>query len=515
MDKELLLFTELDDESVERLLRYSLYTDKSLDNIKSKVNYKKSLISKGFSRRILLVAVVLLLGTGAVLAAATNLDRVYQTLFGGQAEYIQDRSHKMELITEAEGIEVEIISMSIYNQDLNMIVLIRDKEGSRIDETTNFFTTIGYDEKDEETSIQYTRNMFNFNEETGELIFVDTAFLPPDVEIKEITYTISFIQSGLIDRFGEVQIDLYSTVADHIPSTVPASSEYPKYLTPEETHISFSDIDWSCVTANSKYQKLLTPEETRILFPEVDWSYISNIGFVDGRLHVQVKDDQLRMPDYPWLVRGRLSPLLIGSDGTHYIHFENDENEVVREYTLQGRGKKDDEMYREYVFTNITDIEQLKDMTLAIAGPEHTELIDAEWPLKFKLSSENEPLTIPIKMAMPVAPDKELFADSIVVTPLSVNITFLVDNINDLDKTDYLDTLADRQFITYNDGTIFEFRFNGWSNTFLNYPDKSEKKEVHAIHERRNLVTEGIKGIIEIEKVKSVTIQGMEFYVEK
>jgi hypothetical protein len=481
MNNDLLFFTELDDAKVEQLLKYTSYGSKSLDNIKSRVQQKKSLTRKRVHKRILLAAAALLLGTGTALAATANLDRVYQTIFGGQAEYMRNQGYNMGLVAEAEGVEVELISASLYGQEMTMILSIRDTAGSRIDEATQFARTTA---RSKNGDLDCFTAMFDFDSETGEQIRVETVSIPRDVETDEITYTLEFLHGGFVYRSGVIQIDLHDTVSNHFPSSFQENPEYPKRLAPDETHIAFSDIGW-------------------------DWSYISNIGFVDGRLHIQVKDDTWKAPYSHYPARGYIYLALIGSDGKQYVHYDNDDERVVEEYSFRSGGNT----YREYVFTNIADIGQLKDMELAYAGLfEATEIIDAEWSLAFKLPSESESLVIPVKRSLPVTAGKELFADSIVLTPLSVSMTFPVDDANDFEQRhpDYFDGLAGKQFLTYEDGTTLEFRFNTWRNWFL-HPGSAQKQEARVSYYRPNRAW----SVIEIGKVKSVTIQGVEFIVEK
>ncbi len=499
MNKDLSFFTELDDEKIEELLCYSSYNDKSLDNIKNRVKQETSPKRKWAPKRILITAAAIILLCAGVVTAATNLDRIYQILFSDHAGYMQNHSQNIGLVSEAEGIEVRLLSALNYDRTLTLVLSIQDKAGDRIDESTKFHSKIYLDGKEEMINQRFTITT-SFNEESREFIQVETLKLPMNAEVRELTYTMGDIRSRRVDRSGpENQIDLYGTVLNHIPSTVPEKPEHPPILAPEETHIPFSDVDWS---------------------------YISNIGFIDGCLHIQMKDDPLKL-DNGWtkVGRGWLFPVyLIDSEGRHY----GLENERVYHFPVPDWENGD--TYAEYVFADITKIEQLKSMTLVKEGYEFTEIIRGKWSMTFPVPSETEFLTIPVKKEIPLKEDKELYADKIIVTPLYVNVTYLYeDSKRDVPIWGGSEYLQDtRNFITYDDGSLFELNLR--SDSFLDYSGTPhefgqrlfvadsktpEKKEANVRYSKEIDETTGRLDIIEVNKVKSVTIQGVEFKVNK
>jgi hypothetical protein len=519
MNKELLFFTDLDDEGIEQLLKHSSYGDKSLDNIKSRVERKTSLKrTRGHKRILITAAAIVMFGTGVAVAAA-NSDTVYRLLFGEHAAYMQNHSQTMDIVAEADGIEVKLLSAFKYAGSLTWVVSIRDKEGDRIDESTYFDSIIDFGGERKRRFKSPNEMQSVFNEKTGEFICAETIMLPPDLEIGDITYTVANLRSCRVDRSGpENQIDLYGSVSNHTPSIVPAipdSSEgqgRPKSLTTEETHIPFSDVDWS---------------------------YISNIGFVDGSFHIQVKDDPFLINERRGL-RGWLFPIyLVDSDGTKY-GFEDPKTYrfPITQYWEEYTGA-----YTEFVFENITDVTQLKGMTLAKEGYEYTETFDAGWSimefaekidagltfdegltLKFKMPAEGESLTIPVNKEIPVVNGIELYADSIVVTPLYVNVTYLTDYLKSSGRLfdslgipggvvifDLKDEPVGSNCITYDDGTIFEFEFQ--TESFSEYSDELGMYKATVRYSKADILSED-KNIIEVDRVKSVTVQGIEFEVE-
>ena len=245
MNKELLFSADLDDKRIELLIKHSSYNDKSLYNIKSRVEREISSTGKRVRKRILIAAVVVaLLGTG-VAAAAVNFDAVYRMLFGEQAAYMRNHGQNADIVAEADGIEAKLLSTFRYAGSLTMVVSILDTEGDRIDETTAFDSVMDFGGTGKARLKTPDEWQSAFDEETGELVRVETFMLPMGSEIGDITYTVTNLRSRRVDRGGpENQIDLYGFVSKHTPSTVVLENlEFTEVLAPEETHIPFSDVD--------------------------------------------------------------------------------------------------------------------------------------------------------------------------------------------------------------------------------------------------------------------------------
>jgi hypothetical protein len=516
MNKELLIFTELDDEEIELLIKQSSYYEKSLDNIKSRVERKIASKGKRIHKRVLIIAAAIVLFSTGALAATVNFDTLYRMLFDEHVAYMQNHIQNVDIATEIAGIEVKMLSTLKYAGSLTMVVSIRDTAGDRIDASTRYESIVDFgDEGEGRRRLKVPEEWQSaFDEETGEFVRVETVMLPMDFEIGDIIYTVTNLRSRRVDRGGpESQMNLYDIVSNHTPSTT--------------------------IPVNTEYANTLTPEETRIPFSDVDWSYISNMGFVDGSFHIQIKDDPFII-NYERGKRGRLFPIyLMDSDGTKY------EYDRTYHFPITQLWDKDSSAYTEYVFDNMTDITQLMGKTLVKEGYEYTETFDAGWflddytetvdaggPLDagwfFKFTvppSEAESLNIPVKKEIPVVKGVELYADNIVVTPLYVNVTYLIEDLRNgrlfnslgipggrvaFDLRDDPDNL---NFITYDDGTIFKFELQ--SESFWKYSATLGMYEATVRYSKERILNESISGgIIEVNRVKSVTVQGMEFEVD-
>ena len=206
MNKELLFLTELDDNKVEQLLAYSSYNDNSLDSIKSKVKQKTASKRIRGVKRIFIIAAVLILGAGAVVAATVDFDRAYQFLFGTQAEFMHDHGHHKGIVKEADGIEIELVSVMRYEHELVMIVAVRDTIGDRLDQTTFFIDRLKYVENGIKNELQFAGRMNEFDEQTQTYLSILTYKLNECFKNKELRLIISQLASkwDWIDGYTEV-----------------------------------------------------------------------------------------------------------------------------------------------------------------------------------------------------------------------------------------------------------------------------------------------------------------------
>ena len=481
MNRELTFLSELNDDRVEQLLAYASYTDNSFENIKSKT--KQKAFSKRISgvKRLFIVAAILILGVGAVVAVTVDLDRTYQFLFGTQAEFVYDHGYHLGLVVEAAGIEVELVSVMRYEHELLVIIAVRDTAGNRIDPMTAYGVLLEYTQNGIKNALQSGEWMPSFDDASGTYVMVIEFATPKDADIEELTLTVWSMLSGFmwIDEI-EHDIDLYDIMSNHTPTIIPGDAINP-------THLKFDEI--------------------RIPFSGFDWTYISNIGFVDGRLHIQVQNESQVLSFQPRRMRkAQITPWLVDSYGTTHGR-QMGTGQTNRVYLSGG-------YYLEYYFHHITDVEQLKGMTLGKLGQGFTELIDEEWVFTFALPDEMDSLTISINEKMPVSINQELFAEKILITPLFINMTFLSEDANNF-RFHSNSVLDQWHYITYTDGTTVPFMFNS-GGPRLHDLNNQERREINLRHTRRGYLADwGIDRAIEIDRIRSITIQGMEFKVDR
>ncbi len=125
--------------------------------------------------------------------------------------------------------------------------------------------------------------------------------------------------------------------------------------------------------------RILAPDQKQITLPQIDFAYISNIGFVDGRLHIQTKWIGDGIDDHGdlYLVDSTGNAICTNSAN---IYFGIDKS---------GRSKYGSD-YVEYIFdiSNL-DIDDLKLMGNFVS---HGNYITGNWKAMFKIQSVGEEL---------------------------------------------------------------------------------------------------------------------------
>lgn len=133
-----------------------------------------------------------------------------------------------------------------------------------------------------------------------------------------------------------------------------------------------------------------------------DRAIISNIGYRDGLLHIQL--------DATYDIYGeRITPFL--------VHAAT--GEVVQNaYSMNYDGTID---YEEYVF-KISDIDDLSNYILRLEGWYYAESIDGNWEVSFVTPQQMESITIPMEQSIGVG-DTEVYIETLVLTPMSIHLS--------------------------------------------------------------------------------------------
>ena len=224
------------------------------------------------------------------------------------------------------------------------------------------------------------------------------------------------------------------------------------------------------------YQNILGLDETDIRFANAGWTYISNLGFVDGFLHIQT---------------AKLSGtenMLVG------INFVNENNEVVYSGNRFLHFIANDQIYFDYygepyrryieiIFEDITGAEQLMGLSMVIDYVEWGSNIEGKWEFSFD---------IPEKITTEFAVGREIdingspvYIETLSISPLGVMIDLPV---NLAGAGQY--RREDHARVIYSDGTIVEL-----NETYIGGRDNESTLKFGG-------------NIIEVERVVEIVING-------
>jgi hypothetical protein len=218
---------------------------------------------------------------------------------------------------------------------------------------------------------------------------------------------------------------------------------------------------------------LLKPDEIDIRFNNTDMFSISNVGVVDGLLHIQAKIE--------------VSGVAL-TDG-HYINtkFVNSEGAVVynpmnridfiadKEYDYL----KSHNEYNDLIFKDITDAAQLEGLTLAIDYMKSPQITEGDWAFSFAIP---EKVTTEFKIDREIEINgNKINIDMISLSPLGVTVHLPEDLSEDYAHNDIV-------LVEYKDGMMLAL----------------DQSAIHTYEDVSTLVFGG--QIIEIEKAQSVFI---------
>jgi hypothetical protein len=213
---------------------------------------------------------------------------------------------------------------------------------------------------------------------------------------------------------------------------------------------------------------------------------ISNIGFVDGRLHIQVKASLSGGA----LVDGYyINPNFVNSkkeveyEATARIDFITD-----RKYAYEAYSKEPHDAYSEFIYESITNPEQLNDLSVTIDYMKSPTIIEGNWEFSFM---------VPEKVTTEFHVDRDFQINSKIVridmvslSPLGITV-HLPRNM----AAEY--THSDTAYVEYTDGVIVEL----------------SQTSIHGYEGESALIFGG--EIIEIENVKSIAINGERFNISQ
>lgn len=237
--------------------------------------------SRRFSKKrttIFIAAIVLSL-TLPALAVAT-VDPAYQMMYRLSPSLAQALK-PVQLSCVDNGIQMEVISASIYENEAILCISMQDLTGDRIDETTDLFDSYRI-HRSFDCSASCSRLSFDPQSRTVTFLIHITQWKKRPLEGDKITFSVKEFLSHKQTFDGEItESDL--TTVDQKPAT--------------RTGVSFVGAGLSDIASLDDKERLdaidalrektwLVPESQPIYSPTHGAS-ITSMGYIDGKLHIQ------------------------------------------------------------------------------------------------------------------------------------------------------------------------------------------------------------------------------------
>lgn len=315
---------------------------------KAKQKTKKSVWVKWGSMAVCL----LLVFTISVPAlAAADFDPAYNLLYT-VSPTITQKLKPVRMSCEDNGIEVEVISAYVEGSEAKIFISVQDHDGDRIDETTDLFDSFSintsFDCSSSCESISYDTET-----KTATFLISISQWNEQDIIGEKITFRVREMLSKK-QKYDAVLSDLDMNKISTTPETIT-----PAYI--------FGGGGTNYNEVEDNFHALKT---TGILCSPVDGVDITAVGYVDGKLHIQVKFENA-----------------MKTDNHGYIYFQNDKGEEI--YCIANVAFSIDneyqEQYVEYVYDlSDTDLIEYEAYGHFITSDTH---ITGNWSVTFPLES--------------------------------------------------------------------------------------------------------------------------------
>ncbi len=218
---------------------------------------------------------------------------------------------------------------------------------------------------------------------------------------------------------------------------------------------------------------VLAMDALSVALDGVDWCVITNVGFVDGRLHIQTRTLSDNQNDLASM------DVTDARGAVHQGHLQI--GYVAPEHGYAENNRSPYPIYKEMIYPDITDLEQLKGASVSIDYLHQGQTYDGEWRFSFEIP---EKALVSINVYKDVNINgKDVYVDTVSLSPLGVTL-----HLNENITTDYDFDKADIASVTYEDGVVvpLTLRIDGYEDT--------------------STLTFG--GVIEMERVRGITING-------
>lgn len=430
------LFDDLEDKEIDDLMKYSIpFSEENRRNIKTKFSQKAQVKQKRFplKKRIVLVAIALtFLYFTLVYAGIIDISRIYQIVFGDNSNYLEehiktyDKESKSNVFvgeSEYDGIVLKLISAVNDEGALRVFLTMTDTTKDRLSETMSL------DAWSLSQGSGGSSEIIDYNQETKTATILITS--SGSNHSGNVTFNIDNILSSKAFKkdIKENEINVYDMLKDYSPKTISQD---------EGVWVSGGASQSEVGRALASKSKLLSLDEKDIKFDNIDWSHISNIGFVDGYLHIQTN-----------VMRDNENDLAS-------INFVNAEGEILYNghlflsYFNKGDNKiyGDSKKYKEMIYEGITEMEQLKDLFVSIDFLEIGKVIEGNWKVSFNVPDKMTKTEINVNREI-LLNGNSITIDTIFLSPLGITMQ-LPKNVNYSNGYDYKDSVS----VKYTDGTI-------------------------------------------------------------
>ncbi len=225
-----------------------------------------------FKRAIALVAAIILCITICVPVLAATVDPIYLMVYHVSPSLAQ-MLKPVQLSCEDNGIKMKVLSAAVYENEAAIYISLQDMtDQNRIDETTDLFDSYRIN-RAFDSSASCSRVAFDEKSGIATFLINISQWNGKKIDGDKITFYFTEFLSNKSNFEGELtELDLSSV-------TEAKETQVPEYFRGG----GGKELDYE-----SRFDLKYLVAVDRGLFSPVDGVTITNIGFIDGKLHVQL-----------------------------------------------------------------------------------------------------------------------------------------------------------------------------------------------------------------------------------
>lgn len=283
--------------------------------------------------------------------AAADFDSAYKLLYRVSSKIAQ-KLKPVRMSCEDNGIKFEVISAYVEGNEAKIFVSVQDLEGDRIDETTDLFDSYRINTPFD-CSSSCKNISYDTETKTATFLISISQWDEQDIIGKKITFSAREMLSGkqeYDDALPGLDINNISTTPEVIEPTGIWGGGGTRYPEVSENFCAL--------------------KPTGILCAPVEGVDITAMGYVDGKLHIQAKYENV-----------------LETDNHGYVYFKNAKGEKILcvanvSFSIDGEHQ---EGYEEYVFDLIdVDLTEYELYGYFVTSGTH---ITGNWSVTFPLES--------------------------------------------------------------------------------------------------------------------------------
>ena len=232
-------------------------------------------VKKRKPKLVLAIAIICILSSTVIAVNIPAFQELLKKISPDIIEFIEP----IEEVCINKGIKMEVVAAGRYDNMVKAYVTFQDLEGNRIGKDISFLDYYSLKGTNNSSWGSYSWSMIDYDEESKKA----TIFLEAEKDTKFEGESLTFKVDNIFYDYKEYEdheIGVDLTKINHNPSHVNATEK------------QFMSWSYGKLYLEGKLIPILKPHERDIKFPGINTSMISNIGIIDGKLHVQIWRDK-------------------------------------------------------------------------------------------------------------------------------------------------------------------------------------------------------------------------------